>query len=227
MNSSFELFGMAHVLALAGTGVLATLAAAASRRHAALDRGLRVGLALVLGGMAAFAITHLATSGMLRWYHLVPLQVSDFSVLVAITALVTRWRPACEVLYFWGLTGVLLAKVMPAVQGPMSDPITAGYFALHGLVVVAAVLLTFGSKVVPSKGAHWRVFAFTAGYTGMVGVVNALTGANFLFLRRPPPEPTLLDYFGPWPIYLVAVAAIAAASFALLARLAPATDHQR
>jgi hypothetical integral membrane protein (TIGR02206 family) len=227
MSSSFELFGPAHLAALIATGALAAGTAYALRRSPALDRPLRYALAGLLAAMASYALIHLATSGALRWYHLVPLQISDFSVLLAIVALLTRWRPACEVLFFWGLTGVLLAKVMPAVSGPMTDPVTAGYFALHGLVVVAAVLLTFGARIAPSAGAPWRVLGFTAGYAGVAGVVNALTGANFLFLRRPPPEPTLLDYFGPWPVYLLVVAAIAAASFLLLARLAPTAPHRR
>lgn len=221
MDSSFELFGTGHLLAMIATITLAAAAAGAGRQSPAIERGLRYVLAGTLAAIAAGALATLAARDALRWVHLVPLQLSDFAVVLAVLALLTRWRPACEVLYFWGLTGVFFAKVMPAVREPFPDPVTATYFALHGLVVVAAALLTFGSRVQFAPGAHWRALAFTAGYAAFVGLVNAITGANFLFLRRPPPEPTLLDYFGPWPVYIVVVAAIAAVSFWLLARVAP------
>ena len=54
-----------------------------------------------------------------------------------------------------------------------------------------------------------RVFAITAGYTAVVGLVDALTGANYMFLRAPPGNWTLLRVLGPWPWYVVSAAGVA------------------
>ena len=43
-----------------------------------------------------------------------------------------------------------------------------------------------------------------------------VTGGDYLFLRRPPLHPSLLDFMGPWPWYLVSAAALAIVLFALL-----------
>ncbi len=53
------------------------------------------------------------------------------------------------------------------------------------------------------------MFAITAGYTAVVGIVDGLTGADYMFLRKPPGEWTLLRLLGPWPWYVVSAAAVA------------------
>ena len=61
----------------------------------------------------------------------------------------------------------------------------------------------------------------------MVGVVDGLWGMNFLYLREKPWAPTLLDWLGPWPVYILAVEALALVLFLLLALpFDPALRHR-
>jgi uncharacterized membrane protein YwaF len=56
----------------------------------------------------------------------------------------------------------------------------------------------------------------TLAYTALVGLVDALTGANYMFLRAPPGEWTLLRVLGPWPWYLAGAAGVALVLFTAL-----------
>jgi hypothetical integral membrane protein (TIGR02206 family) len=66
------------------------------------------------------------------------------------------------------------------------------------------------------SGAVWRAFGMLIGYAVLVGVFNAITHANYMYLCRKPAGASLLDMLGPWPVYLVGGAAAGLALFWLL-----------
>jgi uncharacterized membrane protein YwaF len=49
----------------------------------------------------------------------------------------------------------------------------------------------------------------------LVAGVDWTFDQNFMYLRRPPPSPTLIDSLGPWPNYLLSLEAVGIASFAV------------
>ena len=215
----FRLFGPDHLAALA----LAAAAALALCRRARRDpgehstRGIRAGLAAGLLLAAAAFLAHLWRRGGLSVWDVLPLHLCDFLVLLAAYALLTLRPAACEVLYFWS-AGTLLAMITPDLAVGFPHPYFLSYFALHGAVVAAAVVVTFGCGRRPRAGAPWRAFLALLGYAAAVGAVDFAFDENFLYLRRPPAERTLLDWFGPWPVYLVTVAAFALGLFVLMDR---------
>jgi hypothetical integral membrane protein (TIGR02206 family) len=171
--------------------------------------------AFLLGGVSAY-LTAEAVTGDLSVWDFLPLHLCDFAIFVAAYALVTENRLAAEITYFWALSGTVLAMVMPDVAGGFLDWRWMAYFTMHGAVVVSAVVMAAGLGLSPRSGAPWRVLGWTLAYALVVAVVDLVTGANFLYLRRKPLEPTLLDWFGPWPIYIAVVAVVALALFHLL-----------
>jgi uncharacterized membrane protein YwaF len=76
--------------------------------------------------------------------------------------------------------------------------------------------LVVGMRIAPRPGAVARVFLISVVYTAIVGTVDGLTGANYMFLRRPPGEWTLLRVMGPWPWYTFTAAVVALVLFTLL-----------
>jgi hypothetical integral membrane protein (TIGR02206 family) len=177
----------------------------------------RIGLA---GFLLAGAVAYVAVEwrlGILSPWDFLPLHLCDFAIFLAAIALVTRRRGAVELLWFWALTGTLLAVLTPAVSGSFPDWRWLLYFAMHGGVIAAAVVLVVGCGIRPRPGAAWRAFGWTAAYAAVVAIVDLVTGANFLWLRAKPPQPTVLDWLGPWPVYILAAGAIGLAGFHLLA----------
>lgn len=155
--------------------------------------------------------------GILSARDFLPFHLCDFAIFLAAFALLPLRRGAVELLWFWGLTGTLIAVVTPAVSGSFPDWRWLLYFAMHGGVIAAAVVLVLGCGIRPRPGAAWRAFGWTVAYAAVVGVVNLFIGANFLYLRAKPAQPTLLDWLGPWPFYILVAGALALAGFHLLA----------
>lgn len=222
----FTPFAADHVAALAAIGLASAAAALGGRRGGRASRGA------FAGGLLALLLAELLLAwrgGWLTWTTLLPLQICDLAVLLAAYALVTLQPRVIGLLYFWAGTGTLLAAVMPDLLWGFPSLDYFVFFGLHGLVIVAAAWLVFGLRVVPGAGAWRGAWVFTLAYAALAGAVNLALGTNFLYLCRKPDVPTLLDFFGPWPVYVATVAAFALLLFRLLdlplARLRAAGDR--
>ena len=79
---------------------------------------------------------------------------------------------------------------------------TATFFAMHAGIVVALFVLTLGFGMAPRPGAAGRVFFWTVVSAVCVGLLDWIVGANYFYLRDKP-SGSLLDWFGPWPVYIL------------------------
>jgi len=145
-----------------------------------------------------------------------PLQLCDVAILIAAAALWTRNRLLVEVAYFWALAGTIQALFTPDLPQHFPSYPYFQYYIAHGGVVAAALALVVGLRLHPRRWAVVQVAAITVAYTVLVGAVDVVTGANYMYLRAKPSSPTLLDVLGPWPWYIFAAGLIALALFAIL-----------
>lgn len=218
--TEFTRFGPEHLGTLAGLALLAWLLVRLvrsggpdSRARAPVVRGV---LAAILVGGLGFALAGAFPLRGLDWLEILPLHLCDLAVLIAVWALLTRNRLACEMLYFWGLSGTLIATITPDVDRGFPDTRCLSFFALHGAVAMSAVVMTFGVGVRPRSGANWRALAITNAYALLAAVIDLATGENYLYLRAKPSQPSMLDFMGPWPWYILAADVVALVLFWVL-----------
>jgi hypothetical integral membrane protein (TIGR02206 family) len=208
-----DLLGAEHlgalVLIAAGT---AGLVFVARRRPGAWLRWMAVVLVAVELSWWAYVLSGGVPGSELAYS--LPLQLCDAAIFVAAAALWTRRQLIVEVTYFWGLAGTIQALLTPDLPQHFPSYPYFQYYLAHGGVVAAALLLVIGLRIRPRH--PFQVAGLTAVYTALVGVVDLLSGANYMYLRAKPPAATLLDVLGPWPVYIVVAPAVA---FALLAAL--------
>lgn len=202
------------VAALAFAG--AALCVGARRRPGAWTITAANGLGLVLLADAVTWTVALIRSGDWSARESLPLALCNMAVLVAAAACLTRRPLLVELTYFWGLAGTLQAVVTPDLHVAFPHLVFFEYTVGHTAIVVAALYLTVGLRLVPRPGAVVRVLTVTAGYTAFVGLVDGLSGANYMFLRRPPAGWTLLRLLGPWPWYVASAAGVAVILVVLL-----------
>jgi len=148
-----------------------------------------------------------------------PFALCDMAVLVAAAACWWRIPLLVELTYFLGLAGTLQAIITPDLNVGFPHLVFFQYVAGHVGIVVAALFLVVGMRMSPRIGAVSRVLVITAGYTAFVGLIDATSGANYMFLRARPSNWTLLSVLGPWPWYVLSATGVAVAL--LLALNAP------
>jgi hypothetical integral membrane protein (TIGR02206 family) len=214
----FERWGLQHLTALLITAAFALALTAVVRRtrDERLRRTVRAGLAGLLVAIVAAVLAREHAAGPLHWWDLAPLQLCDLAIVVTLYALVTLKPLAVELAYFWGGSGTFIAMLTPDLREGFPSWWFFTFFTLHGGVVAAALVLTVGLGLAPRKGAVLRTLFVTNAYALVVGIVDAVTGANFMYLRAKPMEPSLLDHLGPWPVYILGGEVVAAALFLLL-----------
>lgn len=148
-----------------------------------------------------------------------PLQLCDLAWMVLVWALWTRSVAPGALAFYWGLTLTTQAILTPWLQRDFPDPKFIGFWGMHLLIVWGAIYLAWGLGRRPG----WRGFRFTVAVTlaWMVAVYgfNLAAGTNYGFVNHKPSDPSVLDYLGPWPGYLVAEIAIVAAVWALMTLL--------
>lgn len=205
-----------HALPLAVTALVAVAACLLARRDPRLAIPITRALAIVV--VVAEAVWPLSLMAQGRWTLQLglPLQLCDAATLLAAAALWSRSQRLAELTYFWAFAGSLQALLTPDLPQSFPDILYFQYYAAHGGVLVAALLLVFGLGLSPQRGAVARALAATAAFTALVGLIDLLTGADYMYLRQPPPTPTLLSMLGPWPLYLATAAAVGGGSVVLL-----------
>lgn len=137
-----------------------------------------------------------------------PLQICDLAIFASAYCLFRHHQLIWELAYFWGLGATLQALITPDLHVSFPQYYFFKFFITHGCIVIAVIYLAAGLRRPILFSSALRVWVITNVYALFVIVFNALTGANYLYLMRKPAQPSLLDYLGPWPVYLLGLEAL-------------------
>jgi hypothetical integral membrane protein (TIGR02206 family) len=215
---AFQPWSGQHLLLLAifAAGLVAAGVWGASHRGTDRElrarRGFAVAAALVGLVMQGYQLTpgdfELATS--------LPLQLCDLATVAAVIALWSRDPRAAAFTYYVGLTLTVQGVLTPSLAEQFPHPRYFGFWALHFLVVWAAVYLTWGLGLRPTWPLYRLTVAATALWALTVLAFNFLAGTNYGYLNRKPSAASLLDVMGPWPWYVLVEVVVIAVAWAVL-----------
>jgi len=216
MSSGFRLFGVAHLAILAAIPGTAAALAGLARRKPGIRRSIAVclGLLLAVNELVWYA-WRLHAEGF-RFPEGLPLELCDLTLWLTVASTMTLQPAVFEFAWLAGLGGSAMAVLTPDLwAAPLSYP-TIYFFVEHGGVIASLLYLVWAGLARPRPGCVWRTLGAVNAYALLVGVFNALFHTNYMYLCRKPSSASLLDFLGPWPIYLVGGEAAALILFQLL-----------
>lgn len=214
-ESHFPLFSVSHSLALLATvvasvGVVFLLRAGPQ----AVRRGACAALAALMLANAIWGEAMDVLRGDWRLAEHAPLHLCDLAAMVAVAGLAcaawsTRRSPLrdtlAELTWFWGLAGTPQALLTPMIDDVFPSAGFWQFFLAHGAIVTAAFALTLGVGWRPRAAFPRRVWLLTNAILPPIALFNWYSGGNYLFLCGPPPNPSLYDYLGRWPLSLLSI----------------------
>lgn len=145
-----------------------------------------------------------------------PLQICDFAWVVAAYALWTRKLLPVTLTYLWGITLTSQGMLTPDLASEFPEPRFLMFWGMHLLIIWASFYLVLGLGIRPDWASYRRTVLITFGWAVSVFVFNVVVGTNYGYLNRKPARASLLDFLGPWPLYVVLEIAIVALVWALL-----------
>jgi hypothetical integral membrane protein (TIGR02206 family) len=148
---------------------------------------------------------------------MLPLHICSVMVFASAILLVTKSYRVYEFQYFLGIAAASQVLFTPDA-GVYNFPDFRFFqtFLSHGMIIFTALYMTFVEGFRPTAWSLLKVAVGMNGYILIVGLVNIPLESNYLFLMQKAPIPSLLDYLGPWPWYILGMEVIGAAICVLL-----------
>lgn len=146
-----------------------------------------------------------------------PFHLSSISILLSAALLLTKSFSLFEFTCFAGVGSALQAMLTPDISVYTFPHFRyVHFFISHGGIVVANMFIVFVEKYRPTAKSVWKAFLYLNLYTFFVFLLNYLIEGNYMYISEKPVNPSMLDYLGPWPLYLIPLEVIAIATFVLL-----------
>jgi hypothetical integral membrane protein (TIGR02206 family) len=173
-------------------------------------------LGFVLLGYVACMYLQQGFAHALSLEYSLPLDLCNLVLIACVASLFWPNRITPEIAYFWGLGGAVQATVTPDLAAGFPSWDFVLFFWGHGAILMAISFLVSDGEFKPRKNSVARMMFSLNLYALVVGSINAVAGWNYGYLCRKPVMPSLLDWLGPWPWYLLSLELIALLTFLIL-----------
>lgn len=217
----FHTFGPDHLLTLTSVFFLCLFFSWLGHINKApfLDKLIRFSLAILLIGNDIFTQIHEVDLGDWRLSWSLPLQLCDLSLYAVAISLIWKRQIIWELAYYWGLGGSFLATLTPDLPVSFPNFYFISFFIQHGGILAGVLYLTLSHRFPLPFASIKRVWIITNGYTLLIAGFNYIMDTNYLFICQKPVHASILNFFGPWPLYVLGMEVLFTLSLFILYRL--------
>ncbi|WIM67602.1 TIGR02206 family membrane protein [Corynebacterium breve] len=205
----------AVVLVIIVSGILVVTV---KRLPKSVVKSARMVAGAIMGILVVAYYSYVLHPSRIVWDETAPFHVSDCLRVITPLAVATGNPTATGLSYYWGTLLNSMALLTPDMAYVLDRPRLQelAYWYFHAVALVAPVVLTFGLGYRPS----WRDWRITCGISVVWAVfsanMNKRTGGNYSFLAGKPRGVSILDFFGPWPVYLIILSPVVGAIWAAM-----------
>lgn len=107
------------------------------------------------------------------------------------------------VFYYWVMAGTLQAVITPGIEQSPPHYWYFRYWLVHCGLVIFALYGIIVLKYRPTLKQVWWAFLAMNILFVITHSFNLIADTNYLYTIKKPPNASLVDYFGPWPWYIL------------------------
>lgn len=148
-------------------------------------------------------------------YNNLPLHLCGLSAIISGIIMFYRKQWLYECLYFWGIPGAFHSFVTPEFTQGTEGFLFIEYYISHGGIILSALFCTMYLGFSPRKGSWWRIFLYSQVLLPLVGGINWILDANYMYISAPPivENPFII---GDFPEHLIGLEIAGLLHFALV-----------
>lgn len=216
MHADSRISGAVHLAILAAVPGLAGLLAWTVRRGMLRARPAAAVLGAFLACNELIWYAYRLHEEGIRFPEGLPLELCSLTLWLTVISALTLQPRIFEFAYLVGIAGSGMAILTPDLWAPTLSYPTVYFFLAHGGVIVTLLFMVWTGLARPRPGCVWRVLLLVNFYAAALGIFNAIFHTNYMYLCEKPASASILDLFGPWPVYLLGGEAVGIILFWLL-----------
>lgn len=145
-----------------------------------------------------------------------PLNLCSISIYLCAYMLLTKSYRVFEIVYFIGIGGAFQALLTPDLLYTFPHYRFFHFFIAHMAIIITVFYMIWVYKYKITFTSLLKAFFTLNVLAFIVIMINMKTGANYMYLARKPEVPSLLDFLGPYPWYIISLEIVAFLVFLLL-----------
>ena len=220
---SFRLFGVDHLWGIAVSVLFIVIIPWISVKY--LNRKSQNHLGIIIGYIVmlnypVWVILEIIAGSFDMSLHL-PVHLCRLSNLLIPLVMIKRHFLTFEILFFWGLSGSLQGAITPDISAGFPHFHYFRFWVGHNGIILALVYAVVVFKMRPTSYSIWKSFIALNIFLILAVIVNLVLDANYFWICGKPTTPTgehvpsILDFMGPWPWYILSAEFLALFHFVL------------
>lgn len=145
-----------------------------------------------------------------------PLELCSITLILSAIMLFNRSYLLYQIVYFTGMGGAAQSIFTPNLFYSFPHFRFFHFFIVHMAIILAVLYMTWIEQCRPTFKSIGIAMIFLNAVLVVVGGVDHWLEANYMFLRHKPDTASVMDYLGPYPIYLIALELFVAVTFMLM-----------
>lgn len=147
-----------------------------------------------------------------------PLQLCALSSILSGLIFFYRRQLLFEALVYWGIAGAIHSILTPELVYGHDLFYIAEYYVAHAGILASALYLPMRLNHHIRQGSWWQLWIYTQPVLLIVGLINFMTSANYMYLcKKPMAENPFV--MGDWPWYIIGLELAGLLHFWLIYRL--------
>ena len=222
-DTSFRLFGADHlwgiVVSVLFIIIVPWISVKYLNKRAQKHLGMIIGYIVMLNYPAWVILESIAGSFDVSLH--LPVHLCRLSNLLIPLVMIKRHFLTYEILFFWGLSGALQGAITPDISAGFPHFHYFRFWVGHQGTILALIYAVVVFKMRPTPYSIWKSFIALNIFLILAVIVNLILDANYFWICGKPITPTgehvpsILDFMGPWPWYILSAEFVALFHFVL------------